>query len=303
MASSTRFTPLRPHDTHDTTLNATTHTHTHSNKYLDEWLSLLLAHNGLMNKWYNDESLLRDVRASEAVVKSLGRLKNFPFAMDINFEVRPAVVRRIDSERAAQQSPAPAPALSVDTAPLDDEARMRMRGVTGGSAARAAAAAAAAAQVLSVGGGVDASNRRQSAWGRPRNSELVVNSEPKNENENEHEAKAEATTTTTAATPAKGVTLWGSLWGGDQGQQHTSVNPDELKRIDKRRGKERVRGSSDSEFLDEVDEVPRLELVDEDFKIEIKEIEPGQPDRGSPGVSFFTSFLDLAKSMVDDNDD
>ncbi|ELR14412.1 RUN domain containing protein [Acanthamoeba castellanii str. Neff] len=279
-----------------------------NNKYLDEWVSLLLAHNGLMNKWYNDESLMRDARASESVIKSLGRLKNFPFAMDINFEVRPAVVRRIDSERAAaQQSPGlvPAPALSVDTAPLDDEARMRMRGVTGGSAARAAAAAAAAAQVLSVGGGVDASNRRQSAWGRPRNSEPVVNSEPKNENENEHEHEAKATvaTTTTATTPAKGVTLWGSLWGGEQGQQRTSVDADELKRIDKRRGKERVRGSSDSEFLDELDEVPRLELVDEDFKIEIKEIEPGQPDRGSPGVSFFTSFLDLAKSMVDDNDD
>jgi hypothetical protein len=224
--------------------------------------------------------------------------------MDINFEVRPAVVRRFDSDRAAAAAAAStqsqASSSSPSTAPsggspvADDEARMRMRGVASGSAARAAAAALAAAQVLNVGGSVGASSRRQSAWGRPRESLVLANTDDLAQEEVKSETKR------TSSTPGAGVTMWNALWGvGGQDQPSSSRNValdvDELKRLDKRRGKERERGS------DEFDESEvQLERADE-FKIEIKEIEPG--DRGAAASTFFSSFLDLAKSMVEDDSD
>lgn len=59
-----------------------------SNKYLDEWISLLLEHRSVLVLWYDNNSCMLDPQAMEHVIRLLARLKEFPFALDLHYEVK-----------------------------------------------------------------------------------------------------------------------------------------------------------------------------------------------------------------------
>lgn len=242
-----------------------------SNKYLDEWVSLLVQ-SKLTTKWYNDQrSVLCDRYASRILVETLVRLKAFPFEMDTAISATPitnlstgCIASSVSQTAISGDHPSPTVYRQrAEEPPSNPE------------------------EEVALSKSKEKNHIWGAAWGRLRNSN----------NGNNNRSSSEPTEEQSTENP-KRVKFWGNLW---RDKEAVGSNGDSFRaswtRLFDTKYKSRAEtmenedyGDGGDDLDDSFDDEVKIERLDE-FKVEVKEITQDEDIKKS-AISFFRSWLD-----------